>query len=181
MTHDRLNPADSYAPQLERCQILHGLDENELQSFLERVEFQDFASGAEILVEGERHQGLWILIRGRCDVAKRCESRDSQLAFLEPGSVFGEMSFFQPAPHSASVIAVDDVQTMRLSREGYDQLRMTNVQTAEKIACNIIQILSDRLRRMDQWTCRVVEDECDQRRHEEWQEFRARLYTDLFD
>jgi hypothetical protein len=66
-------------------------------------------------------------------------------------------------------------------REDYDELAVEAPAAARKIATNIARVLSDRLRKMDEWTCELVERDCDGRRHKEWQDFRSKLYTDLFE
>ncbi len=170
-----------FQKELDKCPILQGFTKEETLAFLERVRFEDFASGAEILTEGNQYQGLWIILNGTCEVVKKGASKLNMLAKLEPGNVFGEMSFLQSATHSASVKAVGTVQTMRLMIEDFRHLHETCHTAADKITYNIIRILSDRLRKMDQWACEYVENDKDKRKHEEWHEFRARLYTDLYE
>lgn len=171
----------AFQPQLERCSILQGFEEPELRAFLERVLYEGFPAGQDILTEGKEYQGLWIVLRGKCEVMKQGRHRESRLAVLEPGNAFGEMSFLQTVPHSATVRSMTEVETMRLMRDRYEDLRQACPSAAHKIALNIIRIVADRLRRMDEWTCELVERDHDKRKHAEWQEFRSRLYTELFD
>ncbi|MCA9079952.1 MAG: cyclic nucleotide-binding domain-containing protein [Planctomycetaceae bacterium] len=168
-----------FTPQLRSCPILQGLQDSELQTLLDVVQFEDFDAGDEILTEGLRYQSLWVLLQGECSVVKRGPQQNSCLADLGLGSVFGEMSFYSSSPHSASVIAKTSVHTMRLNKADYDKLRQKSPETAYTIALNVIQILSERVRRMDQWTCELVEKDCTQARHKEWHDFRAKLYTGL--
>lgn len=170
-----------YQQELDRCALLCGLDERELLAFLERVRFEGFTPGDDVLTEGNRYHGVWILLSGTCEVIKHGPHRDSRLAILEPGSVFGEMSFLDAVPHAATVRAVDRIETLRMMREQYEDLRQSCPSAAHKIAVNMVRTLSDRLRRMDEWICELVEKDGDGRRFEEWQDFRAKLYTDLFD
>lgn len=166
-----------FTPQLKKCAIFQGLTDEELQVLLDCVTFEDFKVGEPILTEGSRYQSLWVLLQGQCAVLKNGTKHTNELACLEPGSVFGEMSFFELVPHSASVIAKLPSHTMRINRADFEGLRIKDQQIAYKISLNVIQILSDRLRRMDQWTCQLVERECNQPSSHEWQDFRAKLYT----
>jgi CRP/FNR family transcriptional regulator, cyclic AMP receptor protein len=170
----------AFQTELERCPILQGFDDTELLSFLERVQHEDFPAGQDILTEGKAYRGLWVLLKGKCEVIKQGRSRESRLAILEPGHVFGEMSFFEPVPHSATVRSMTEVETIRLLPEQYQDLLDTCPTAAHAITVNVIRILSDRLRRMDDWTCELVEKECDRRKYHEWQDFRAKLYTEMF-
>jgi CRP-like cAMP-binding protein len=161
------------------CPIFRDMTIDEREQVLLLLEHETYGKGEVILREGNSHQILWILVHGKCEVVKNAKhGATRQLATLEPGAVFGEMSFFEKAPHSASIRALTDVEVMRLSREKYDHLRDTGSLAACKIAASVNLILAQRLRRMDEWTCTLLEspDVADHR--EEWQEFRAKLYSD---
>ncbi|HWL08132.1 MAG TPA: cyclic nucleotide-binding domain-containing protein [Planctomicrobium sp.] len=177
-------PADTltkFDSVLERCPLLVGFTQGELQACLRLVTFEAFKAGEEILTEGKMYHGLWILLTGTCEVLKHGQRLDSRLAVLDPGHVFGEMSFLHPVPHSASVRAVDHVETIRLMADDYEQLRLEHPSAAHKIAVNVIRIVSDRLRRMDEWTAELVERNNNGHERKEWQEFRTKLYTNLFE
>jgi len=166
---------------LERCALLNGLNHEEMYAFLQRVRFEGFTPGDGILTEGNHYHSLWIVLSGTCEVVKHGHRKDSRLAILEPGNIFGEMSFLHACPHSASVLAVDHVETMRLMREEFDDLYNDCPPAGQKLAVNIVRVLSDRLRRMDEWTCELVEKDADTERHKEWQDFRSKLYTNMFE
>ena len=166
--------------QLRRCLLFRDMSLDDLDAVFHRMSVDDFPADSLILEEGRAHQSLWVLVTGRCEVVKCGQAgQKNQLAVLESGSVFGEMSFFEAVPHSATVHTLTDVTTMRLSRESFDNLRSENVDAADKIACNLVRILSSRLRRMDEWTCELVQENCNETQHKEWQEFRAKLYSSL--
>ncbi|REJ82636.1 MAG: cyclic nucleotide-binding domain-containing protein [Planctomycetota bacterium] len=166
--------------QLKKCVLLQDMNSDELDAVFRLTESEDFAAGEEILTEGLAYQSLWIIVTGRCEVVKSGNGLEpNRLAELEEGAVFGEMSFFEKAPHSASVRALSDVSTMRLTRRRFEDLRKNCPAAADKIACNLVNILSTRLRRMDEWTCQLVEGNCSERQQGEWQEFRAKLYSGL--
>ena len=166
-------------PEVAQCPIFQDLAPHELGQVVELLEDVSFKAGEVILREGHSTQHLWIIVRGRCEVAKSAkDGSQRQLAILEPGSVFGEMSFFRSAPHSASVRAVSDGKALRLSRNRYDQLLVHGPSAAHKIAISTAIILSERLRRMDDWTCDMIERNGATNQREEWREFRSKLYTD---
>lgn len=175
-----MDTPNRFQPELERCTLLAGFTVPELQAFHDLVKFEAFEAGDEILTEGQKYHGVWILLRGTCEVLKDGSRQTSRLATLEPASIFGEMSFLHPVPHSATVRAIDHVETLRLMREDFDHLTAMSPSAAQKLAMNIVRVLSDRLRRMDEWTCELVEKDCDGKRHQEWKEFRTKLYSDLF-
>lgn len=166
-------------PELEPCPLLRDLDRSQLSDVFELVESERFQEGELILEQGNVYQAIWMIVRGKCEVMRSCGPNDErQLAILDSGGVFGEMSFFQKAPHSANVRALTDVDTVRLAPESFETLKRRNVSAAFGITTNLVHLLSERLRRMDTWTCDLIEQTEDDRHHDEWQEFQSKLYTD---
>lgn len=154
---------------------------DEREQVMTLLERETYPAGKIILREGDSTQLLWIIVSGRCEVfILRRDGTENRLAILEPGAVFGEMSFFHPAPHSANVRALTEVEVMRLSREKFDRLHDFAPGASCKIAANTAGIIADRLRRMDEWVRELVENsgEKSPRVKEEWEEFRAKLYSD---
>jgi CRP-like cAMP-binding protein len=173
-------PLSASTRHLERCVLFRDMNPAELDAVFNLMQAEDFQAGEEILTEGLTYHSLWIILSGRCEVVKAANGgKPNQLAVLETGGVFGEMSFLDSAPHSASVRALSDVSTMRLMRDAFDQLRQSSPSAADRIACNMVLVLSERLRRMDEWTCELVQSNGNERQHAEWQEFRAKLYSGL--
>ena len=161
------------------CPILHNLTPDQRARVLSLMETQTFPRGETILREGGSTRFLWIIAEGRCEVVKNVNAgAERQLAVLEECSVFGEMSFFHPSPHSASVRALSDVKVKRLSSEKFDELKKSDAAVAHMIASNTVKVLADRLRLMDDWIGKLVEKPGAVAHKEEWHEFRAKLYTD---
>jgi len=140
------------------------------------MEQATFEPGMTILSEGAQTPGLWVLIQGRCEVVKAMPDGKRVLAELGPGAVFGEMSFFERVPHSASVRTLTRVTALKLTRERYAQLEETGLRAAHQIAHAIAVVLAERLRQMDDWTTRLLAQSRPEK-HEEWSEFRAKLYN----
>lgn len=165
---------------LQTCSLFVTMTSEELDAVFRLTQSESFAAGEDILTEGLTYQGLWVLASGRCEVVKGVSSgHGSRLATLEAGAVFGEMSFLEAAPHSASVRALTDVDTMRLTRDGFEQLCTQAPTASDKIARSLVLVLSARLRRMDEWTCGLVQKSGSERQHDEWHDFRAKLYGGL--
>jgi CRP/FNR family cyclic AMP-dependent transcriptional regulator len=69
-----------------------------------------FADGEPILVEGERHHALLILVSG----AVRISALGAEIRVIdEPGSIFGEMATLLDAPATATATAVGECRFMR--------------------------------------------------------------------
>ena len=169
----------AFEAELARCPIFLEMSPDECQEVLDLARVETCRAGQTILHEGHLTQMLWIILRGRCEVVKTAnDGHEQQLGVLERGALFGEMSFFHPAPHPASVRALSRVQLMSVSREKYGQLERSGSKAAYKIAASIARMLADRLRRMDEWTFQFVQLPGVADHHDEWREFRTKLYTD---
>ena len=163
----------------EHCVIFQDMTPEEKQPVLALMEHETYPAGETILREGLSIQILWIIVRGQCEVIKTTsKGGEQQLAILGPCAVFGEMSFFQQAAHSASIRTLSEVEVMRFSRSSYDELSIISPSAAHKIAASTAKILAERLRQMDDWVCRLVERPEGAVHRKEWTEFRAKLYSD---
>lgn len=171
-------PADVTNATVEQCPIFQEMTDEQRRPVLELMQHETYPQGETILREGRSIQILWIIVRGECEVLKSTQNGGQhQLAVLGPCAVFGEMSFFHQAVHSASIRTLSEVEVMRLSRENYDRLLETAPSIAHKIAANTIGILAERLRLMDDWVCRLVERPDGVQHQKEWREFRSKLYS----
>jgi CRP-like cAMP-binding protein len=166
---------------LKPIPLFQGFTDSEflrLQALAEQATFQP----GELVVEQDRlSQNLWVLLEGTCEVFRQhngdgASSLPLVLATLEPYATFGEMSFFQSAPHSASVRAQTRVQLLCLTRNQFDDLLDRDSAVACKLAINTVHILAQRMRRMDQWVAELTQAKPAAENVREW----ARLHEQLF-
>jgi len=163
--------------------IFAGLNAGECRQLADIATVQSFVPGEILVEQGGMSRTFWILLEGTCEVIRKLDESTSLdeaviLAVLAPNTHFGEMSFFRPAPHSASVRAKTAGRAMRIARIDYDDLIRDGVWGAYKLAYNVTQTLADRLRRMDEWIGELMAHrppaECDG----EWTKFREKLFTE---
>lgn len=170
-------PLSAANTTLARCPLFHGMTGAEREEISALLEVLEYPSGKTIIAEGTTQQSLWILTRGSVRVLKNSpESPPRELSVLEPVNVFGEMSFFVPAPHSATIEAVTAVEVSRLSREKYDMLLRISSLAAYKLAYNTVGVLSARLRRMDELAATLT-SRADAPQHHELNDFHSKLYA----
>lgn len=164
----------------KKIPIFRGFSAAEWERLLDVAEVSDFGPGEVILSQGQRSQRLWVLLEGSCEVfhtlAGQTSSEPTTLATLEPFANFGEMSFFHPAPHSASVRAKTAVRLLVLERAQYDALCKEHSSAACKLAMNTVESLAERLRRMDDWVDELVHRGQANQRIPEWNRLRATLF-----
>lgn len=130
---------------LDRVPAFRGLTGDELIQLLEAAEKCTFPPGDTIVREGSTGAWLYIIISGSASVRKTADGSSTELAQLEPGDSFGEMSLVDQELRSASVIATDACVLLRLSENAC----WRHPASSAKIYRNIARILSRRLRNMD--------------------------------
>ena len=174
--------------------IFRGLSPDECRRLAEATSIHEYRPGETVIKQGEQSQRLWVLLEGKCEVFHHLdgEAEDKAggekataggkcgepivLATLDPYSNFGEMSFFHPAPHSASVRAKTAVKLLAIERAKYDRLCQQESSAACKLAMNTVASLADRLRRMDEWVDELVSRGQTNQRVPEWNRLRATLF-----
>ncbi|MCA9710762.1 MAG: protein kinase [Myxococcales bacterium] len=80
-----------------------------------------FAQGDTIVREGDPGERAYILTKGHCDVFKRAGERLVHLRRIGPGEVFGETAVLTSGRRSASVVAVDDVTVLVVTRDALER------------------------------------------------------------
>jgi len=110
-----------------------------------------YGDGEVIVKEGEVSHVLMLIIKGRAKVVKNIDEHNQKiLSILEAGDIFGEMSFFETAPHNASVIAHTSVSVLALSKADFEAFIEKYPKTAFKILIRIIQVCSQRIRNLNE-------------------------------
>lgn len=156
---------------MPQCELFRGCSSQSHQLVADRLQFTSFTPGTTILQAGHSERALWIVLSGECRViAITQDAGEIELAQLGPSSIFGELSFFEPAAHRVSVLAKTDVVVAQLLREDFDDLAKDNLAFAHQLTCNAATILARRLHRMDELICRTVV-EARIAHQSEWQEF----------
>lgn len=69
-------------------------------------------AGTRLVTENELSRKMFIIRRGKVRVSKNYMGQRVTLAVLGEGEVFGELSFFDAAPRSASVDALTDIEVV---------------------------------------------------------------------
>ncbi len=158
--------------------IFDGLEKEDAQAICSAFTTDTYDAGDDVLREGASVPALWIILSGECVVFRSCEDDGiHQLAELKAGDVFGEMSFFHPAPHSATVRATSSMTVGCYNREDFLTLAEKRPQAAFRVAANVSAVLSERLRRMDHWICELMNSPVGSSSRDEWQTFRSAVYT----
>ena len=140
---------DEEQPDLEP-KFLAQLSEADLQKIYSIGEIQRFAAGDIALTEGEEDTALYIVLEGQAEVLIPKMKGWLNVAVLRPGSVFGELSFFDRMPRSARVSVVTDGVFLKISEYSFQRLLVHDSSLAMALVLDLARILSLRLRHMNQ-------------------------------
>jgi CRP/FNR family cyclic AMP-dependent transcriptional regulator len=69
---------------------------------------ETYEAGEVIFKEGSHGTAVYVLSSGKVEISRTVNGKKTPLEVLGPGDVFGEMSFIDPAPRSATATAVED-------------------------------------------------------------------------
>jgi CRP-like cAMP-binding protein len=97
--------------------------------------------------EGEEPDALYVVLRGRVAIAnKSFDGRESVVALMEPGDLFGEMGMLDGRPRSAEGRALEPSEVLVLE---YGPVR-TLLEQHPELLWGVVRMLADRLRGMDE-------------------------------
>jgi CRP-like cAMP-binding protein len=136
---------------IEKVSFFQGLTHKEVQKLLESAEKCTFEAGEAIVRQGSTGAFLYVLIEGAVTVLKAPTPSDGkrppkELARLNAGDCFGEMSLVDRDSRSASVLALSPCVLIRIN----EMACWNEPVTSAKIFHNIARTLSRRLRAMDE-------------------------------
>lgn len=136
------------------CPVFRKMSPEERDVILRISDFETYEKGYTILrQDSSKPHGLWMLRSGSCEVVADLEQGgEQQIAFLTSGAIFGEISFFDPGLHSATIRVVEKTEVMHLSLESFEQLEIANHSASYKLLRNLGRIVAQKLRKMDSYT-----------------------------
>ncbi len=92
---------------------------------------------------------MFILVSGELSVRRQGQASEVELAKLQPGDTFGEISVFDPGPTSASIFPTQSSIVWAISWPQLEFLMNNNHQLGGMLLIGLSTILSRRLREMN--------------------------------
>ena len=116
-------------------EILQCLNEEEQGQPATLIRRKSFAAGEVILRQGDTGDSLYILKHGRVRILLANSSGLSeQVACLNPGDFFGEMSLLTGEARTATALALDDVDCYCLAKPDMQSLFANRPELADEIS-----------------------------------------------
>jgi CRP-like cAMP-binding protein len=139
-------------PQGDESVILRGLSNAEWETFVSFAEPRRYAPGECIVSAGETGRTIYIIraghVRGEIAIGKK----KTATAPMGPGTVFGELAFFDNKPRSATLWADDALDLLTLPFAAFERLAAWHPRIARELLLDLGRVLSQRLRRAESKT-----------------------------
>ncbi len=107
--------------------------------FRNEKEIRTVSAGQSIFTEGQPGDFMYAALEGEVEIVKQ----GKVLETIRPGGIFGEMALIDGQPRSAAAVAKIDSKIAMVSGQRFTLL----VQQAPYFALQMMQLLTDRLRR----------------------------------
>ena len=98
------------------------LDEEQLDSLLERSELNRFGRGERVIEEGAAGDSMFVLLRGTAQVSVARNGTPLRVGVLRAGDLFGEMSLLTGEPRTATVRAEHDCEVLEINKAVMSEL-----------------------------------------------------------
>ena len=137
------------AQNSQTTEFLADFSEEDLRTLYSAGEAQHFAAGETAVTEGDQDTPVYIVLEGQAGVSVPSEGGLVSVATLLPGSIFGELSFFDHMPRSARVSALTDCTVLKVSEDSFRSLLDRDARVALAFVQELSKVLSLRLRQMN--------------------------------
>lgn len=107
---------------LSKLELFAPFPKEELASINAAAKLRKFGAGEEIVTEGREGTTFYVVVSGRLSVRVSQPDRGGgarEVATLNRGEAFGEMSLLTGEVRSATVVAIDDVWLLELDRNAF--------------------------------------------------------------
>jgi CRP-like cAMP-binding protein len=123
---------------LEQVPLLEELTKRDRQRLAQSMKERTFASGQEIVVEGRRGVGFFIILEGKAAVT----IGGKLIQALGPGDYFGEMALLDGGERTATITSDGELRCATMTSWAFKSFVIDN----PKVAWAMLQALAQRVR-----------------------------------
>ena len=142
---------ENEAVYIKQVPLFAGLADEDIRELMAVAKRRTFRSGEVIFHREDPGLVLYVIKEGKVKISLISpEGQEISLVVFGKGECFGEFAILDGLPRSADAVAMEKVECYTLQRSDFHQAIMKN----PKIAIQVMEVLSKRLRSTDQ----MVED-----------------------
>jgi|TARA_Y100000817_G_scaffold292365_1_gene264533 CRP/FNR family cyclic AMP-dependent transcriptional regulator len=131
---------------LSSMDLFSGVQQDLLEPIVEQSTVQSLQRGDMLFSEGDQANDLYIVLEGRVAIANRSfDGRESVVALMESGDLFGEMPLFRPDGRSADARVLENSSVVVIPYVPVKSL----YQEHPEMLWKIVDMLAERLKVMD--------------------------------
>ena len=131
---------------LSSVDLFSGVQQDLLEPIVEQSTVQSLQRGDMLFSEGDQANDLYIVLEGRVAIANRSfDGRESVVALMESGDLFGEMPLFRPDGRSADARVLENSSVVVIPYVPVKSL----YQEHPEMLWKIVDMLAERLKVMD--------------------------------
>jgi diguanylate cyclase (GGDEF)-like protein len=142
---------------LKNVVMFTSLKMSEIHQFAQRLELIHYEKGSPVFSEKEDGNELFIIKSGFVSVRIRVkDGSEKEIAVLKAGEFFGEMAIFDNAPRSATCIAAEECQILRLHKDDFFNMMKVAPLPTINVMKNMLNQTTDRLNASGQVITQMV-------------------------
>jgi CRP-like cAMP-binding protein len=132
---------------LDSTELFAALPTDVLDGLREQAVAEHIAKGQALFSEGDPADRLYVVAEGRVAIASRAsDGRETLVAVMEPGGLFGELGLFDGEPRSADARALTDAELLAID---YEAVRAA-FEARPDLLWLVVRLLAQRLRATDE-------------------------------
>lgn len=138
----------------DRRVFLQNLSLEQWERILTYTEVQRFTPGEMVVSMGESDRSVYVVMAGQLEVLVPADANGSthrRLTVIEAGLVFGEQSFVDGRPRSASIRATTEGELRKLDWQAFAALSRDEGELGQRVMTDLARILSERLRQTTEY------------------------------
>ncbi len=138
--------------RLRQSQIFKGLKPSQIRRMALTGSLLTVNQGETVIRQGDLGSDVYFIVEGRARVlmTEADGSGERTLGEYQRGDLFGEMAFITGEPRSATVVAVNDLELLRIDEQALNRVRQNYPRIALVFFHNLSHLLSERLKRTNQ-------------------------------
>lgn len=135
---------------LKEVSFFNDFTDGEISTIATIIKKQEFKTGDTIFKESEDGKTMYIIRRGEVKACKTAPDGELfTLTLMKDGDIFGEMSFLDGRPRSASIVAISEVDTYVIDKDDFETLVDGNPRLTYKLLRNIVFTIHSIVRGMN--------------------------------
>jgi CRP-like cAMP-binding protein len=132
---------------LRAVELFDQFDDDDHQRLLDAAETIDLVRGDVVFEEAAEADACFVMVAGRVAISNRSiDGRESMVAMMLRGDLFGEMGLFDGLGRSAEARALEESRVLRLSYE----LLQAIWEDKPELLWSVVRLLSKRIRATDE-------------------------------